>query len=251
MRSILMPSVRSRAIDFGALFAAEEGGGDAVPAGAACASDAVNEILRDVRQVVVNHVRDVLDVNAAGSEVGGYQDAVAPLLESREGGDALRLRAAAVNHGSGEAVAVQGDGQALGSALGAREDEAAAGFLGEQAMEQRQLAIGGDFESLLAHIFGRFQHGTECETHRVLHVVLHEMRDGSFERRGKAHRLPVFRQDRCDSANRRKKSHIEHAIGFVENQNAQIAKMHELARKKIFEPSGGGDHQACAFAQSW
>ena len=75
------------------------------------------------------------------------------------------------------------------------------------------------------------------------------MRDGSFQRRGKAHRLPVFRQHGCDSANRRKKSHVQHAIGFVENQHAQIAEMHELAREEIFQSSGSGDHQPRAFAQ--
>jgi hypothetical protein len=75
------------------------------------------------------------------------------------------------------------------------------------------------------------------------------MGDGRFQRRGKAHGLPVFRQNRCDPANRGKKSHIQHAVGFVENQDAQIAEMHELAREKIFEPSWSGYHEPRALAQ--
>ena len=40
-----------------------------------------------------------------------------------------------------ETFAIQVVGDALGAALGAREDQAAAGFLGEQALEQFLLAI--------------------------------------------------------------------------------------------------------------
>ena len=67
---------------FGALFAGEESGGNSVSAGAASSTDAVDEILRHVRQVVVDDVDDVLDVNPARSEIGRHQDAEAALLEA-------------------------------------------------------------------------------------------------------------------------------------------------------------------------
>ena len=188
-------------------------------------------------------------MNAARSQVGRHQDAITSLLESRKSRGPLRLRAPAMNHGGGETIAAKSNGQALASALGAREDEATASFLVEQTMQQRQFAIRGNFESLHADIFGRLQDGPECETHRILHVVLHEMHDGSFQRGGKAHRLPIFRQDRCDSANGRKKSHVEHAIRFIEDQHAEIAEVNKLAREEIFQTSGSRDYQARAFAQ--
>jgi hypothetical protein len=53
-------------------------------AGASGAANAVNEILR-LGQVVVDDVRDILHVNAARSDVGRHQDAVASLLESGQG----------------------------------------------------------------------------------------------------------------------------------------------------------------------
>ena len=42
----------------------------------------MDEILRYFRQIVVDDVRDVLHVNAAGGQVSGYEDAEAPLLET-------------------------------------------------------------------------------------------------------------------------------------------------------------------------
>ena len=87
------------------LFAAEERGSDSALARAACAAHAVDEVLRDFRQIVVDDVRDVLHVNAASRDVRGHQDAVASLLKAGESRGSLGLRAVAMNHGGGESFA--------------------------------------------------------------------------------------------------------------------------------------------------
>ena len=132
IRSMRMPSVRSSCSN-SALFASEKRGGDSHLSRAASAAHAVDEVLRDIRQVVVDHVSDILHVNAARSQVGGHHHAVASLLEPCERRVALRLRTVAMNHGGGEAFAAQVWRKFLGSALGARENQAAAGFLAQQA----------------------------------------------------------------------------------------------------------------------
>ena len=78
-----------------------------------------------------------------------------PALETGQGRGALRLRAVTVNHGRGKSLANQALGQPLGSALGAREDQAAARFPGEQALQDFLLAIMGDFKGLHAHVLAR------------------------------------------------------------------------------------------------
>ena len=70
---------------------------------------------------------DVLHVNSARSDVRGHQDAITALLKPGERSGALRLRAVAVNHGGVDAALVQALGDALGAALGTRENETAAG----------------------------------------------------------------------------------------------------------------------------
>ncbi len=83
----------------------------------------MDEVLGNLRQVVVDDVRDVLHVNAARGHVGSYQHLEASGVESAERAGSLRLGAIAVNHRRGEAVANQALGQTFRTALGAREDQ--------------------------------------------------------------------------------------------------------------------------------
>src|SRR6266576_509887 len=69
-----------------------------------------------------------------------------------------------------------------------------------------------------------------------------------FQRRGEAHRLPLFRQDRYDSLDRGKESHVQHTVGFVEDENTQCAKVEESAFEVIFEPPRRGHNQPGSLA---
>src|SRR5271169_2731993 len=62
------------------LFPAEECGSNSALTGAASAANTVDEVLRNFRQIVVDHMRDVLHVNAPSRDVRSNQDAVASLL---------------------------------------------------------------------------------------------------------------------------------------------------------------------------
>ena len=52
--------------------------GVALRSGAASSSYAVNEVLSHLRQVIVDHVGDVIHVQAARGDIGGDQHAVRP-----------------------------------------------------------------------------------------------------------------------------------------------------------------------------
>ena len=76
-------------------------------AGAACtagAADAVHVGLGVVRDVVVDHVADALDVQAAGGDVGGDQDVDLAVLQRLDGALTLLLRDVAVDGGGLEAA---------------------------------------------------------------------------------------------------------------------------------------------------
>ena len=64
------------------------------------------------------------------------------------------------------------------------------------------------------------------------------MRDRGFHRRRETHGLTFLRQRRGDALQRRQKSHVEHPVRFIEDQNAQIAEVEQLAVEKILEPAG-------------
>ena len=58
----------------------------------------MDKVFRHLRQVVIDHVRDVIDVQAARSDVGGHQYLKASFLESAQSSIPLGLAAVAMNH---------------------------------------------------------------------------------------------------------------------------------------------------------
>jgi hypothetical protein len=109
-------------------------------AGAPGAADAVDVVLRHVRQLEVDHVRQLVDVEAAGGDVGGHQHAHVAALEAGQRPRAGALALVAVDGGGGEAVGLQLLGQAVGAVLGAGEDQHLAPVVGADQMAQ-QLAL--------------------------------------------------------------------------------------------------------------
>src|SRR5579864_6950021 len=69
---------------FRPLFATEQCRGYAVLSGASRPADSVDKILGDLRQIEIDHVRDVLDVNPARSDIRRDQHSEASLLKSSE-----------------------------------------------------------------------------------------------------------------------------------------------------------------------
>jgi hypothetical protein len=232
-----------------ALLTAEERGGDTASTSATGAANAVNEVLGDFGQVVIDDLRDVLHVDAARSDVSGNKDANATLLKTGERCVALRLRTIAVNHGNVEAIAIESPRKTVCSALGAREDQNASRFLTKQAHEHLHLFVGRNFEGLDADIFRRLRNGAEGNAHGRLHVIVNQMRDRSFESRGEAERLAFARKRGNDALDGWEKAHVEHAVGFIENQNAQIAEIDEPAREKILEAARRCHDQASTTAK--
>ena len=87
------------------------------------AADAVDIVFRHVRQLEVDHMGQLIDVQAACGDVGGHQHPYRAVLESGQGAGARTLRLVAVDRGRGQAVAVELLGQAVRSVLGAGEHQ--------------------------------------------------------------------------------------------------------------------------------
>lgn len=90
---------------------------------AACASDAVHVVFRVQREVVVDDVRDTLDVDTARRDVGRNEHARAAVLEGLQRGDALILRAIRVQRHSDDVARLQLARDLVRAMLRAREDE--------------------------------------------------------------------------------------------------------------------------------
>src|SRR6202158_2952 len=210
-------------------------------AGTTGAADTVDEVFRHLGQIVVDDVGDVVAMQAARSDVGGDQHLKASFLKSAEGAVALRRRAIAVNHGGGKPVASQFLSQALGATFRAGEDESLSFFRVEELTENVELFAGTDFVGPQFNACGWFQDGTQRNSYRIAHVFVHESGDGLLESRRETQSLTGLGQYRQDAADGGGGAHIEHAIGFVEDQPFDVTQIGKPAIREILQASGRGD----------
>ena len=67
----------------------------------------MDEVLRNLSQIVVNDVRNVVDVYTARGHVGSYQHLKLAIFESTKGARTLGLRTITVNHRRSKSVTHQ------------------------------------------------------------------------------------------------------------------------------------------------
>ena len=84
-------------------------------------ANAVHVVFRDVWNFVIHHVRQVFNVNAAGSNVGGHQGANVAALEASQGLRASGLAFVAVQGHGLDAILGEVIGHIVGAKLGARK----------------------------------------------------------------------------------------------------------------------------------
>ena len=162
--------------------------------GAAGAADAVRVDVGLLRRIEVDHVRDVVDVEAARGDVGRDERPHLAGVEALERLLALRLALVAVDRDRVDVVAAQLLDEAVGAGLRADEDEREpALLLLEQLDERRDLVrpvVTGTKRwsiSPAAAVGGQlaFEAGGEVR------VPARELADLAVERRREEHRLAV------------------------------------------------------------
>ena len=111
-------------------------------AGPLRAADAMHVALRLIRQLVVDDVRDPLNVDASRGDIGGDENADLPAAERLERTYSGILRLVAVDGFNRQAGMPQKLADLVGTMLGAREDEHAIhGWIGEQLHQQVALRL--------------------------------------------------------------------------------------------------------------
>ena len=122
------------------LFCGHQGDGVTAVASPAGATDAMDVILGLVRQVKVHHMGQLVNVDAAGGDVGGHQDPELTALETRQGTGTRPLALVAVDRRRRHPLSREAIGDAIRPVLGAREDEHLLPVIaGDQMAEQIRL----------------------------------------------------------------------------------------------------------------
>ncbi len=210
--------------------------------GTAGAADAVHIVFLDIGQLEVDHMRQLIDVQAAGSDIGGHQNAHLVGLEVGQGLGARVLALVAVNRGSRQAVLLQVLGQAVGAVLGTGEDQHLfPGALGDQVGEQGALVTGGDAEhALFDALDGGVRRG-DLDALRIVQELAGEVGDVLGEGGREQQVLALGRQLGQDLLDVMDEAHVEHAVGFVEDEDFHVRQVDGLLVGQIEQATGAGD----------
>ena len=115
--------------------------------------------------------------------------------------------------------------------------------------EQRGLQMLRHFVNELRHGLGGIRAAADLnDLWRALKFV-RERFDFLRERRGEQQRLAFLRQRADDLADGRQKSHVQHAVGFVEDQILQLGKIGVAALHQIHQATGARNDEMRAGAE--
>ena len=134
--------------------------------------------------------------------------------------------------------------------LGLGEDQDSSDVLAvQQGDEEPELLLLGDHEEpLIDGIDGR-RLGGGLDHHWFVHEVVGEGANGLRDGGGEEQRLPIPGNHLHDPANVRDETHVEHAVGFVEDKRLDARKVDVALVAEILQSSRGGDEHVDASLQ--
>ncbi|MCY1228928.1 hypothetical protein D9M72_412750 [compost metagenome] len=203
--------------------------------------------------LVVDHVRDVVDVDAAGGDVGGHQDVNLVVAEGPEGLLPGTLAKVAVNGGRSEPAVHQFFGHLGGGALGLGEDDGAATAACLQD-------AGHHFD--LVHAVGAVDQLADVALGQALIV-----RISRTDVRGLGHVAAGHGDDRAGHGCReqqgladgggpcnqcldvRQEAEVQHFVGLVEDDDLDVLQAQVLLLVQVDQAAGGADNDLDALLQ--
>ena len=209
---------------------------------AARTADAVDVDLLVFGALVVDDVRDVVDVDASRGDVGGDQDVDLAVTEGTQSLLAGALAQVTVQRADGEAAGGQVLAQAGGGALGTAEDDGAAATLRlEDAGDDLDLIHGVNaVDDLLDRVDGLVLVVgiLRADVGRLDHEAAGEGHDGAGHGRGEQHGVAVL----GDTAEQRldvgQEAQVEHLVGLVEDDVLHAGQVQVALTQQVDEAAG-------------
>ena len=208
-----------------ALVRRAERNGHALGAGARRAANAVHIAFGNIRQLVVDDVRDLVDVDPTRRDVGRHQDAGKALAETVERRLALALALVAMDGVHTNADVLDGLGNAVSTALRAREhDHAPHGGILQQAGKSLALRARRNENDLLVDAVDSLAGARDLDADRILEHVSGELRDVLRHGRREEQRVALRRHELENAPHVAHEAHVEHPVGFIEDEGADLVQ---------------------------
>ena len=210
--------------------------------GTASTADTVNVVFVDVWQLEVDHVWQLVDIQAASGDIGGYQDAYGTGFKVGQGLGPGVLALVTVDGHSAEAVFVQVLGQAVCAVLGTREHQHLfPGACGDQVRQQGTLVRGRQAENALFDTLDRGVRWRNFDAFRVAQQFAGQVGDVLGERRRKQQVLTLGRQTGEDFFHVMDEAHVEHPVGFVEHQDFNVGQVNAALAGQVEQTTRAGN----------
>ena len=222
------------------IFRGDQGEGIAGAGGPTGPPDAVDVIFGCGRDVVVDDVGDLRNINAPGGDVGGHQNLELPVAESVEGGLTLSLGEVSLDR----CRTIAGPGQlfadAFGPVFGPGEHEHRVGIgMAQQLQEQLRFQVRGDRVEGMTDRLSR-RGNADLDGGRVPQYFICQMPDLVGHGGGKEQGLTVLGDLPDDPPDVREKAHIEHTVRLVQDQDLQFGEVDRSLPEVVQKPAGAG-----------
>ncbi len=226
------------------LAARDEREGAAGGSHACGASDAVDVNFGIFGDVVIDDVGDLVDVDAAGGEIGGDKDVDFAGFEAAHDALAFVLHEVAVDGAGGDAVALESCGDFIHAAFGAAENDGECGLFGSHQHLDCALFVPRFDADVKLRGVGRRELFIFCggeDAGGVDHVPGDHALDVIADGRGDEEGLVLNAAEGEDFADVVAESDVEHAIDFIADDKFHVVEDEGTAFLEVHDAAGGAD----------
>ena len=206
-------------------------------------TDSVHIILGIVRDVVVEHDIDIVDINATSGHVGRDQKIEVATTELAHHGVALALLHVAMQHVAIIAACAKVLNQGIGLHFRVGEDESELEiFHIHDAADRFGTHRIAHFHDELLNVRRRGDAAVDADRQRIHHLAVDDVADRSRYRGREHHGLRLFGAVFRDVFDVFAEAHVQHFIGLIQHEHGELGDVERAAFKVIDHTSWRSDH---------
>ncbi len=225
-----------------ALIGCTQSNGDTARTGTRRAPDPMHVALRNIRQLEVDDVSDFIDVDAARRNVRRDEHARETLAEAVEGRLTLALALVAMDRVNADPHVLDRRRDTIGPTLRARENDHAPHFgILEQAREHIALAGCRNEDHLLIDAIDGLAGASDLDTHGILEDLGCKLSDVARHGGREEQRVALGWHELQDASYIANEAHVEHTVGFVEDERTHLVEAQVTLVDKIEKTTGRRD----------